>query len=47
MTFGILGAGFLPAIFFEGLSEQVKAQLVNSSEMVPPLQAIGRDLQSA
>ena len=40
MTFGTLRAGFLPTIFFEGLSEQVKAQMVNSSERVPPLQAI-------
>ena len=40
MTFGTLRVGFLPTIFFEGLSEQVKAQMVNSSERVPPLQAI-------
>lgn len=28
MTFGTLGAGFLPTIFFEGLSEQVNVQMV-------------------
>lgn len=32
MTFGTLGAGFLPTIFFEGLSEQVNVQMVTSSE---------------